>query len=346
MANLFYENAEGYDINNKELTNKYPLHMVNGIRGRGKSTNWLATGFANSITNGRKFLYIRRTDVEIELALKLGIFNVFAFNKELYSMIEDYRYRNNVVQIKNSGAWIDICYYITLNNTNGLSIEDCDFFIFDEYVAKKRSQYKGGEYGIHEPEIFFNLLETIFRRRKFCGVMLGNNYTVSNPYNEVFHIPFGCKEKKDKSRGVWYTFDYSDDTVNQKRDSILGRLSRGTQYDKFSNENVAMNEIDDKFIQDKPAHAKQLFNIFYLKNVLTVWEDSNSHILYFTDKYRLNADLPILSVTTADMSINTTFLESCGQLLANWYMQYSWGYVRFSSQDVGSQFMTIVKLIN
>ena len=342
MKDLYYTNQENYKIGDT----KYPCHMVNGIRGRGKSTYWLKEGFERSIKTGHKFLYIRRTDVEMELALKLGLFNVFAYDKSLYSMIEDYKYRNNVVQIKHHGNWVDVCYFITLNNTNGLSVEDSDFFIFDEYVAKKRSQYKGGEYGIYEPEIFFNLLETIYRRRSFSGVMLGNNYTVSNPYNEVFHIPFGCKEYKDKSRGIWYTFDYSDDTVQQKKDSILGRLSRGTQYDKFSSENVAMNEIDDKFIGDKPPHAKQLFNIFYMKNVITVWEDSNNHILYFTDKYKLNADLPILSVTTADMSINTTFLESCGQLLANWYMQYSWGYVRFSSQDIGSQFMTIVKLIN
>lgn len=345
MADLWYTNQEGYDINNSQMTDKYPLHIVNGIRGRGKSTEWLSTAFARTVNTGKKFLYIRRSDVEMELALKMGLFNLFKFNADLFNFIEDYRYQNHVVQIKHNYHWLDICYYMTLNNTNGVSVEDCDFYVFDEYVAKKRALYKGGEYGIHEPEIFLNLLETIFRRRKFCGVMLGNNYTVSNPYNEFFHVPFGCKEKKDKSRGIWYTFDYSDDTVQHKQESIIGRLAKGSAYDKFSNENVAMNEIDEKFIQDKSVHAKQLYNVFYMKNIITVWQDESTNIIYFTDKCRLNADLPILSVTTGDMSINTTFLKSCGQLLTNWFMQYSWGYTRFSSQNVGNMFLTICKLI-
>lgn len=54
MKDLYYTNQENYKIGDS----KYPCHMINGIRGRGKSTHWLKEGFERSIKTGRLIYHL------------------------------------------------------------------------------------------------------------------------------------------------------------------------------------------------------------------------------------------------------------------------------------------------
>ena len=55
--------------------------------------------------------------------------------------------------------------------------------------------------------------------------MLGNNDTLTNPYNEQLNIPFTTRYYKNRNRDLFYYFDTSEDAVKDKQDSILGRIS-------------------------------------------------------------------------------------------------------------------------
>lgn len=139
--------------------------------------------------------------------------------------------------------------------------------LFDEYVAKSRGKYKGGEYGIHEPAIFFRLMETIFRRREFWIIMLGNNDTLTNPYNEQLNIPFTTRYYKNRNRDLFYYFDTSEDTVKEKQDSILGKLSKNTEYENYTTQ-ISLWTVLTRVLFLIDLYTQQWFiisNIYQLK---------------------------------------------------------------------------------
>ena len=197
MSNLYYENPK-YKLHNRQ----YPLYLCTGQRGRGKTTWWLQEMIEDSVKTGKKFIYLRRKDVELQLALEKGLYNglqVPEKNKAFWAKVKSHRERNGELFLTfYDGQEISIGYYATLNNVKGISVEDCDKILFDEYVAVKRSDYKGGEAGIHEPELFLRLLDTIFRLKDFTCVLLGNDDTPSNPYNEYWHICVLCMLRPHK----------------------------------------------------------------------------------------------------------------------------------------------------
>ena len=131
--NLFYINQENYQIGNKD----YHCHIVNGIAGRGKTTYWLAYLFDRFKNTGKKFLYLRRSDIEMELALNMGLLpslrNAYG---DRFDWIQDEKHRSNIISIKVDNKWHECAYYTTLNNVKGVQIEDCDVVLFDEYVEK------------------------------------------------------------------------------------------------------------------------------------------------------------------------------------------------------------------
>lgn len=340
-VNLFYDKSD-FKIGN----NKYFMYLCEGQRGRGKTTFWLNECVKHYEETGKRFVYLRRSEVELKLALKMGLFNgVKSAHKEFAEKypIEEEKAGNIILKDKDCNEH-KVGYYMDLNNVKGISIEDCDVVLFDEFVAQKRSAYKGGESGLHEPDLLFRLLETIFRRRKFHVVMLGNKDTPSNPYVEYFRIPFGSTLYKDKSRGIFYEYDYSEDTAKDKEQTTLGVITKGTSYNDYSMGLKSLNEIDESLIEEKPSHAELIYNIKIFGQVLTIWAENNSAILYVSDKYKINNTVRTISVSNSDMSINTDFIKYSGQFIALMGLSYGGGSVRFNSQKTASLFLAMLSL--
>lgn len=343
MNNLYY-NEPKFKIDN----DKYFMYMCEGVRGRGKTTRWLSILSKRAIETGKKYVYLRRSEKEMELALKTGLFNG-CFNiqeyKDFWECYPKSECKNGVIYLINKkGIKTAIGYYLTLNNVKGISIEDADCMLFDEYVAQKRSQYKGGEQGLNEPSLFLRLLETIFRLRKFWVVLLGNKDTPSNPYNECWKIPYGCTIYKDKTRGLWYEFDYSQEAVDNKMKTTLGIISGGTSYATYSMGDKSLSEVDESLIEEKPAHATQCYNIKIFGKLLTVWRDVKNAVLYLTSECKYNPSVATICVTNSDMSINTDFIKYNGVFIDIMKAYYGGGKMRFNNQEVASMFATMLNL--
>lgn len=343
MNGLFYEKPK-FKIGNPN----YFLYMCEGQRGRGKSTWWLQQPLLHFFETGNKFVYLRRKDTELQLAVEKGLFNCCRVPKENHSFWANYPSveisGGNIYLVDKEKKKIHVGYTLTLNNVKGISIEDADVLIFDEYVAAKRGEYKGGEHGVHEPELFLRLLETIFRRRKFWAILLGNRDTPSNPYNEYWHIPFGATLHKNKQYGIWYEYDYSEATAQSKEETTIGIISRGTTYSDYSMGVRALGELNDCLIADKPSHAIPRYNIRMFGKDISVWLDQTNAVLYLTDKVKYNPAMPTISVTNADMSINTDFIKYDIDFLNIMRMFYGRGQMRFSSQEIASLFSTMLSL--
>lgn len=343
MNNLFYNNPD-YKIGN----DKYFLYMCEGQRGRGKTSWWLNQGVDNFFKTGWKFVFLRRSEKEMELCLEKGLFNGCANVPEYAKFWETHKgYVNKgriYIEDTTNGKKYEVGYICTLNNVKGISVEDCNFIIFDEYVAIKRSKYKGGENGLHEPELFLRLLETLFRRRKFWCVLLGNNDTPSNPYNECWKIPFGCKHYKDKSRGLWYEFDYSEETAEHKANTVIGIISKGTPYSDYSLKCRSLSDIDSSLIADKTKHSTQIYNVKAFGELLTIWKDDKNTVLYLTSKCAYNPSCATMCVTNADMTINTDFIKYDNVFTYVMKTYYGAGKMRFDSQKTAGLFATILAL--
>ena len=340
---IYYQEPK-FNIDN----DKYFMYMCEGIRGRGKTTRWLSKLSKRAIETGKKFVYLRRSDKEMELALMAGLFNG-CFNipeyKEFWEQYPSSETKDGKIYlIDKDKKRHHIAYYFTLNNVKGVSLEDCDVLLFDEYVAQKRSQYKGGEQGLNEPSLFLRLLETLFRLRKFWVVLLGNKDTPSNPYNECWKIPFGCPLLKDKSRGLWYEFDYSQEAVDYKSKTTLGLLSTGTSYANYSMGDKSLDEVDDSLIEEKPSHAVQCYNVKMFGKLITIWRDSKNAVLYLTSSCKYNGSVATICVTNNDMTVNTDFIKYNGVFIDVMKSYYGGGKMRFNNQETASLFATMLNL--
>ena len=343
------ENSLYYEYPDYKLHNdKYPLYLCEGQRGRGKTTWWLQQFVVDAYNTGNKFVYLRRSEVEMQLALEKGLYNgvqTVSYNKPFWANIKATKEKaGNLYLITQDNEEVHVGYYMTLNNVKGVSIEDADKLLFDEYIAETRSKYKGGDSGLNEPMLFMRLLETIFRRRKFCVVMLGNSDTPSNPYNEFWRVPFKTQLYKNKNNGIWYEYDYSELTAEHKETTALGIISRGTKYSDYSQGLKALNEMDDSLLSDKPSHSEQLYNVRILGSLLTVWIDRKNGVLYYTDKCKINTAVQTISVTNSDMSVNTDFIRYCVEFLMIMKAIYGKGSVRFNNQKTASLFTAMLSI--
>lgn len=336
MTNLYYTNQENYKIGDKE----YPLHIVEGIRSRGKTTYWITEAYKHYRETGQKFIYLRRSTIELTLALNAGIFTPCrqAYS-DVFKGIGKEKCRNNSITLNINGVMEEVGYYYDLNNIKGIAIEDSDLIIFDEYVASSRTKYKGGEYGANEAQIFAKLCETVFRSRNFTAILLGNNDTPTNPYNEFFHIPFGTKYYKNKNVGVFYYFDYSEETVKKKQDTSLIKIFGNTSYGDYTCNGKSLDEINEDFISEVPSKANRICTIKFLGSIISVLSLNN--IFYLTDKYKVDKNYPILSATTSDLSVDSNFIKTNMFLLIQLKIIFGEGRMRFNSQKTANTFMII-----
>lgn len=352
QGNEFYLGST-WKIGNKD----YHLYMCEGARSRGKTTVWLhavTKRAINYILDGdtkHKFVYLRRSTVQLQLVAEKGLYNSCReVYKDFYDNFKHERMQKSSIYLSCVGKdgaenFIHVGYYTDLNNVKGISIEDADVILFDEYIEFDRTAYKGGEAGMHEPELFGRLCETIFRKREFWAILLGNHDRSTNPYNEYFHVPYGAMKYKDLERGVFYEFDKATDATRQTRIvSVLGKMFKGTTYNSYALGDSAAVETADEFIAQKPDNSVRVANLRIFGKTLTIWVDKDTNIEYISDKYKIDANYPIISVTRDDMSVSSEFLAYNSQFLLMQRMYYGMGKVRYSSSAVAELFYTMLSM--
>ncbi len=338
-----------------KLGNKdYHTYMCEGARNRGKTTAWLHAATERTINatlNGddtHKFIYMRRSTVQVQMALERGLYNSCrTVHPDFYNNFGHEKvYKSKIFLPMVDGGEIHVGYCTDLNNVKGIRLEDVDVIIFDEYIELNRVDYKGGNGGLNEPELFARLLETLFGWREMWIVMLSNGDCPSNPYNEYFHIPYGILKYKDKTRGIFYEKDVAPASTRQKREiSVLGKLFGGTKYNAYAlGDAYAKSFASSDMICDRPSHAKLLFNVKILGKKLTIWIDDND-IEYITDDCKFNTQYPILSVTRDDMSIDTEFIAYNAAFLFAQKAYYGRGKVRFNNEATAELFYIMVGLV-
>lgn len=292
----------------KALSYNAFLTFVLGGRGIGKTFSYKKLCFKNYITKGEQFIYLRRTQTELDEMDRDKFFNLDLFN----AIYDDFEILSNetsrlgtVIRYYGDGAEhkLDI-------NTKRILLDDeimCYFKSLSTWVKLKSSEYDTVKtllfdevlidisannitYLPNEINAFFQLLSTIFRHRSGNRVFLLSNATkFNNPYFNYF------KFTGDKSKRFWSLKKYGAliefcDEVVISMDNTAD-IYKLTQDSEVFDSNVH-NEFQEKFDSNvgKIEGPKiRLYSIYTQGTFLTVYNANNR--FYVAKGYDKNVEV-------------------------------------------------------
>lgn len=258
-----------------------PFNIIIGGRGTGKTFTCLDTAYQNC-TESTRFALMRRTEVEIS-SIADDKYNPFkAVNRvNGYNVQARYIQKNSVGEFyeldeNNEERFLGYATALsTFGKLRGADLSDVSELIFDEFIkAKSAHTIKD------EADLFFNAYETINRNRELEGkpplrcYLLSNATTLNSPILEELRLVNVIEKMKmngqtaftDKDRGIHIELLDKIKVSQEKADTALYRLTRGTAYadhalnnefayDSFENiakvnlsEYVAWVQLEDLYI--------------------------------------------------------------------------------------------------
>lgn len=240
------------------------FNFIVGAMGCGK-THGLKTWFIKQfLQDGGQFIYIRRTDKELEKSAK-------KFTNDLGFEFPDHMFRKmgdelHVVEInhetgepKEGCKWRVCGYFAYLTGARIQKSTSYHFvknILFDEFIIPKGS-VRG--YMEDEVEAFLEMYESIARMRDVRCFFCANALTMINPYFLYFNItqkPTSkngiMRVKKDLVFELCRTEAYRE----AKKETRFGQLVKGTDFEKYA--------IENDFVWDTTGHIeKKTGNCFY-----------------------------------------------------------------------------------
>lgn len=263
-------------LNLKAIENKLDaFNFILGNRGGGKTYTCLR----DCIQDGKKFIYVRRTQKEIEriakkkLDLSLSPFEPLnkdypEWNIEVEPLEDDiYVVTNNFFGDEKKTIGF-MCPLSTFSSMRGFTAPDVKVIIFDEFNPELHVR------GIkNEDDAFFNMYETVNRNRELEGekpvqsFLLGNTNNISIPILETLGLTevlenMQRKNKKmysNKKRRLFLLLMNDSDYIEKKSKTALYCLTAGTRFYEMALENkFAYNDFSDIGTRNLKEYALEM----------------------------------------------------------------------------------------
>ena len=237
---LYLEN--GY-INMKDIIElKYPFTFVTGARRTGKTYGALTYDLENKIP----FIYLRRTQTEIDVCKSADLSPFKNINKDIIT-------RNLA---KGVIGFIDTAHgdqlvapgmaLTTLHNVRGISGDDYDQILYDEFIPEKIARPIKGEF-----DAWANTYETLNSNREIYGMdpmqflCLANSNAAANPIFMGLGLVSVLEKIKrehrsfwtDERRGILIVNAENSPISEKKKKTALGKLTSGTDFAAMAYEN-------------------------------------------------------------------------------------------------------------
>lgn len=348
---------------NKILSYNAPMNLINTIRGRGKTYGIRKQCVKDFTKSKSKFCEIVRCKEHIKLVSR-GYFDKLVVNNEFpeymfktegaYGYIAKkpvpYWYENGkgeTVEKTDKPEWEECCYFLDLNTqdlTKKRTFTNVKRFIFDEAILPpdKRGNYLADEYGQ-----LMNLVDTVTRETEdnpvdFHIYLLGNACDIVNPYYIEFGITSTPKHGFrwiDKGLILLY-FEQEEAVSDAKKNTLVGRLSRGHNQAMFDNE---FENASDEFLGKKPATAEFNYGIKFQGNTFGIWADWDEGLFYVNSKVPNGGD--VYALTLADNAPNMTMVKRASpRLNVLGEMVYN-NAVRYDRPVTRERFAEMLKLL-
>lgn len=227
------------------------LNFVVSARGAGKTFGTLKECVTDFIANENQFIYIRRTQSELELSLP------FLF----HALLAEGLFPDNTFVVKGDNFFIDGklagrgIALSTAYKFKSVAFPKVKTLLFDEFISESKSYLKD------EVTKFLSLVETIGRMRDISIICLANQDTIYNPYYTYFGIRPAdkhiLKTRYRKQSILIYQFN-SEQYKEAKLATRFGKLIESTPYGEFMLNNESIKD-DYSFVDDLKGIKKEPF---------------------------------------------------------------------------------------
>lgn len=324
----------------KLLTYNAFMNIIIGERGVGKSYQCKSYAVRKGL-KGKKFMYVRRYETELDLMLKDNKNDEESFFKDIS---KDPEFAEIEFKIENNTAYANgkvIGYFMALSRQShykSIPFPDIVTIMFDEVFIQNNRYLK------NEVTQFLELIETIGRLRNNLKVFLLSNFiSLVNPYFLAFdlRLPYGSDIKTFKEGTILVCYIKNEKYREVKRETKFGKMIKGTQFEKYAIDNEAL--VDTKeFIKKKNRGSRHLFNIIINNNKYGVWNDKDTtHLIVSKD---FNTSSPIL--LTFDFNSHTektTLARTRSPYFKSLIEGYSRGILFFESIKIKEQVLGLIQ---
>ena len=274
------------------------LNFVMSPRGNGKSYGAKKIMIDNFIKKGKQSVYVRRTQTELD-GMKMTFFADIAE-----------QYPDNEFEVVGDVGYIDgeeAIFFIALSTSlkkKSSAYPKVTSIFFDEYVI---AQGASTRYLKNEMFIFFELLETIFRKRNTPDmriVLMANAVSFVNPLFTFYNIEPNPKLRFQKFHNKSICLElFTDSTfMEEKKNTRMGQLIKGTSYANYAIGNVAYEDNDDFLMKKREGTRwEYLMTLKTEGRAVAVWADLYQNIFHIDDNVNLQSTTHNYTLTSDDI---------------------------------------------
>lgn len=331
------------------------LNLLITARGRGKTYGFRKQAI-NDYKNGKwRFVEVVRYGTEIPDVLdgyfdKLILqeeFPQYVFRTEASKSGGKFFIARKPANEDDKPKWDLLGYCVALNaqqRKKKKTFAHVKRVLFDEFILEKntRTGYLPREYAA-----FVKLIDSIAReipgeptpvRIYLCA----NACDLVNPY----FVEFGINDEPregfswiDKGY-ILLHYEMNEAYTEAKRETLVGRLSRGHIEDMITNR---FENANRDFIEKKPKDAKYLFAFVFQGRTYGVWVSYVQGYYYISDRVPKNAD-NVYSLTREDTSPNLINAKRTSYKMKTLIDMYYSNCVRYSSAGIREGFLKMTSL--
>lgn len=246
------------------------LNFSVGSRSIGKSTGWAILLLYEYLKNGKQWIYVRRTDDELQLTAKSWFDNAQGILRQHGYQFDDIIYKGGAYMMGDEicGYAVPLSLEHKYKSTNFSKVK---WIVYDEFLPRNGMLYLGGRGSMVEVESMVSLYQTVDRgigsafRNETRIVFMGNAYSFYNP----FFINYGIDKylradtKYLAPKDAMYVVEMTRETeaTKQIKESNGFKISTAkTKTEAYANE---MSGTKSPFIKRYNGVKKSLFNVRY-----------------------------------------------------------------------------------
>lgn len=316
------------------------INMIVGGRGIGKTYGAKDLAILDWIKHGWEFIYLRRYGTELQ-----NISSYFADIAHKYPECE-WRVKGHLAQARPADSdhkWSTVGYFMSLSKAG--SVKSVAFpkvrkIIYDEFLLAKGFT----RYIPHEVTALFEFINTVDRYEdRVQAFLVANGVDVVNPYFLHWQIQPHLGEIRRYADGlVVADFPRAEAYAAHARSSRLGRLTAGTDYERYALGNEAIAGASEYLARKTPT-ADYQWSISHGGWAISFWYDRASKLWYVQRKQPRKPTTYALTVRDAS---EHTVIEPNDGVIKILRHAYRTRAMYFESHQTHAAFQAILAFLN
>lgn len=257
-----------YDISDL-MRHNARISLSMGVRRAGKTRSSKKRAIKNAL-KGKQFLWLRHLEKEIDLCSSNEFLTDVAI--EFPNVEFTFKIVNKIRCLCANDKILG--YFLALKDyekIKGVSFPDVTDIYLDECfkITSRR------ERGYNWVEALLSILDTVDNRRDVVKlIMLSNTISFTNEFFSQLDIKFPInppKVWKHKEISLVIETVYSSKMVEERENSVIGKILLKTHYGQHSINNERLYGSDGFIINEKPPGLKLLFSLRYYETYINIF---------------------------------------------------------------------------